>query len=70
MELTKLQGDFEFDQLDDVIRRTIPAGFGVYDHPCDLAKEFVEKLYCNDLLKNKEHLYRSLGTLGGGNHFY
>lgn len=69
VELTKLQGDFEFDQMDDVIRRTIPAGFGVYDHPCDLAKEFVEKLYCNDLLKNKEHLYRSLGTLGGGNHF-
>lgn len=69
VELMKLQGDFAFDQLDDVIRKNIPFGFSVYDRQCAQAEEFVKKLNCFDQLKNKEHLYKSLGTLGGGNHF-
>ena len=57
----------DFDRLDAVIRRDVPHGFGVHDEPtCDIASL---GLRCFDHLRNVDRLDRSLGTLGGGNHF-
>jgi len=69
VEVIKLDGEFEYERLDNVIRKYIPYGFSVQSKTNDYAEEFVKKLSCQDKLKNKEHLYKSLGTLGGGNHF-
>lgn len=72
VECAKLeQTSIDFDTLDKVIRRHIPAGFKTRrgNHP------YTEKLRIDDLrCKNKANLkmdraYKSLGTLGGGNHF-
>lgn len=54
--------------LDDIIHKYIPSGknvneFCLWDFP-------IERLYCYHELKNKDkYLQKSLGTLGGGNHF-
>ena len=58
---------FTFKRLDEVVRKSIPHGFSVNRKPtCDISKL---GLRCFDQLKNVEHLNKSLGTLGGGNHF-
>lgn len=60
--------DVDFARLDDFIREKIPSGFAVHEKET-LALEEIEQLYCFDQLKNIDHLLKSLGTLGGGNHF-
>lgn len=58
---------FPFERLDDVINKCVPHGFGVNGKDvCDVSKL---GLRCFDRLKNVGHLNKSLGTLGGGNHF-
>lgn len=66
VELGKIELDLE--KLDNVIRKFIPSGMNVHDEKHnDL--DFRE-LKCFDKLNNKDKwLDRSLGTLGGGNHF-
>lgn len=59
--------DIDFPKLDAVIREHVPAGRNVNDsviRPFDLTR-----LYCYDRLKEKGWIARSLGSLGGGNHF-
>lgn len=60
--------DIDFKQLDDFIRENIPSGMNVHNNK--IADFDFKELYCFKQLKNKdEWLEKSLGTLGGGNHF-
>lgn len=56
-----------FSQLDDFIRSTIPSGSNLRAKYGDM--DFVKKLYCYPKLHELDRIFRSLGTLGGGNHF-
>ena len=69
MLTTLIQNDDEvdFQKLDEVIRRNIPSGRSVRDEIVNFPE--LEELYCFSKLKNIEWIRRSLGTLGGGNHF-
>lgn len=61
--------DLDFDKLDRVIREHIPAGFNVRkeEHPL-INRTRLGELGCYDDV-NIDRAKRSLGTLGGGNHF-
>lgn len=57
----------DFSELDRVIRARIPAGREVRE---DVLEEFpFEELFCFRALRDRDRLKRSLGSLGGGNHF-
>ena len=59
----------EFQKLDKVIRENVPSGFDIRREPHYMAEEFsYEGLHCVSHI-NREKAARSLGTLGGGNHF-
>ena len=70
----------DFHSLNEFILRNIPSGrnhrnadyaalpekyIGMYSE----AKEIVKNLRCNRELKENKRLYKSIATLGGGNHF-
>jgi RNA-splicing ligase RtcB len=55
-------------ELDDIINAHVPSGFKV--HKSKTARfPALQDLYCYRELKNTKRLERSIGTLGGGNHF-
>ena len=60
--------DIDFGKLDQVIRKSIPSGQNVHD---SIRFEFndINALICGKYLRNRDWLERSIGTLGGGNHF-
>ncbi|MDE7224569.1 MAG: RtcB family protein [Acetatifactor sp.] len=59
----------ELQKLDRVIRENVPSGFAIRREPHHLAEEFAcERLHCIRHI-SRERAWRSLGTLGGGNHF-
>lgn len=59
----------EFQKLDRVIRENVPSGFVIRKEPHHMAREFsYERLHCIRHI-NRQKADRSLGTLGGGNHF-
>lgn len=58
----------DYDKLDHVIRAHIPAGRNVRTQAVPDVPE-LERLHCYDRLKERGWLRRSVGTLGGGNHF-
>lgn len=61
--------DFDLEKLDNIIRQYVPSGMNVHEEQKYKFIEF-EQLYCINELKNKDNwLEKSLGTLGGGNHF-
>ena len=60
--------DIDLEKLDKTIKKYIPSGFNVHNYIKDSFYE-LKDLYCYDELRNKEHIEKSLGTLGGGNHF-
>lgn len=55
-------------KLDEVIHERAPAGMAVHEEPT-LEENFLDNLTCKDFLHNIDWIVRSLGTLGGGNHF-
>lgn len=57
-----------FDKLDRLIRKNIPFGREVGEISSEGA-DIVNELYCRSKLKQRERLYRAVGSLGGGNHF-
>lgn len=61
--------DIDFETLDHVIRENIPSGRGVSEISDTQATELIDNLLCKKELKNADWLSKSLGTLGGGNHF-
>ena len=63
-----------FEEVDNVIREKIPAGFDIHpdeSHLSGVPKEFLDKV--EEVAENTEqevsYVLRSLGSLGGGNHF-
>ena len=59
----------EFQKLDRVIRENVPSGFAIRIEPHRMAEEFsYGELHCIRHI-NRAKADRSLGTLGGGNHF-
>lgn len=63
------KSNVEFQKLDRIIRENVPSGFAVRKEPHHMAEEFsYEGLHCIRHI-NRNKADRSLGTLGGGNHF-
>ena len=61
--------DLNLEKLDKIIRQYIPSGMNVHENQRYKFLE-LEQLYCYELLRNKDNwLEKSMGTLGGGNHF-
>ena len=63
-------GDIDLDlaKLDKVIREYVPSGFNVHDER-KTRFDKLQELKCYRELKDTKRLERSIGTLGGGNHF-
>lgn len=61
--------DIDFEKLDNVIREYVPSGREVHKEIMELFEGKLACLKCYRLLKDVKRLERSLGTLGGGNHF-
>ena len=70
METVKLkEKHIELQQLDKLIYQKIPSVFSIREKTHHyLENIYLEKLYCYDHI-NPVRAERSLGTLGGGNHF-
>ena len=60
--------DIDYEKLDNVIRTCIPSGRNVHEEINYIFPE-LKNLRCYNKLKNIDWLERSIGTLGGGNHF-
>lgn len=59
----------EYQKLDTVIREGIPSGSRICKNPHRFSMEVdLEKLRCEKAIQ-KERIWCSVGTLGGGNHF-
>lgn len=60
-----------FDLLDYMIRTLVPAGHNVHVEGYDdeHGRDLVRSLKCYKHLKNEDYIVRSVGSLGGGNHF-
>lgn len=56
--------DIDFEKFDAVVREYVPSGFSIHDRA--IAKSDAAKI---NAPIDTERAYRSLGTLGGGNHF-
>ena len=59
----------EFQRLDKVIRENVPSGFAIRDAAHHMAGEFSYEELRSARHINVQKAERSLGTLGGGNHF-
>lgn len=68
--LTVMLGDIDIDfaAFDEAVRRLIPAGKRTHDGRIVRYSE-IQQLHCYRSLKDARRLERSIGTLGGGNHF-
>lgn len=63
------ENHIEPQQLDKLIRRGIPSGFAIRNRPHRYAEMVdIEKLYCGKYV-DLDRAAKSIGTLGGGNHF-
>lgn len=61
--------DIDFEKLDKVIREFIPNGMNIREVAHESAKWVdVDDLYCKNFV-DIEYAKKSIGTLGGGNHF-
>lgn len=67
VSLGKIKIDLK--SLDSFIKDNIPAGRNVSDYKHPYAIKLINELRCKNKLSNNDWLYKSLGTLGGGNHF-
>lgn len=60
--------DIDYAELDRVIRETVPSGRNV--HEGHIVKyDMIQQIKCYRNLKDTRRFERSIGTLGGGNHF-
>ena len=60
--------DINLVKLDRFIRKKIPNDNDVYNEEQESDVD-ITKLKCYEFIKNKSHINKSMGTLGGGNHF-
>lgn len=66
VELGKI--DIDFAKLDDVIWQYVPSGRNVHESVIQ-PFEKMQKMFCYRELHDTKRLEKSIGTLGGGNHF-
>lgn len=66
VELGNIELDLE--RIDKVINKVIPAGRNIREHKLVDFKK-INDLYCLRELRDTKKFNRSIGTLGGGNHF-
>ena len=59
--------NIDLSRLDEVVNKYIPSGFNVHDVPVRYFPQ-LPSLFCKDVVK-WDYIQRSVGTLGGGNHF-
>ena len=73
INLGKTKEEIDFTKLDDIINKLIPSGFNVREKPYNAdINEWVENTNENIWGVPRDRVYyvaRSIGTLGGGNHF-
>lgn len=60
--------DVYLEKLDEIIHKYIPSGMNVHEGRVVRFPE-LQNLKCYRSLKNTKRIERSIGTLGGGNHF-
>lgn len=60
--------DLDLEKLDKVIRKNIPSGRNVHQGRLNRFDK-LQELYCYRILRDTKRIERSIGTLGGGNHF-
>ena len=60
--------DIDLIKIDRFVRKKIPSGFSVRNEAINTDID-ISKMHCYKYLDNKSRITRSLGTLGGGNHF-
>lgn len=58
----------DLEKLDQIIRKYIPSGASVHSGRI-MRFDKLQELYCYRELKDSKRIERSIGTLGGGNHF-
>lgn len=64
--------NLKLERIDKFINENIPAGFEVNEklqYKESELNSLLTSLHCYDELKNIEHIKKSCGSLGGGNHF-
>jgi len=66
IELGKI--DIDLHKLDGVIRQYIPSGKNTHEGRV-VRFDKIQELHCYRSLKDTKRMERSIGTLGGGNHF-
>lgn len=66
VELGKV--DLDLERIDKIINKVIPAGRNIREHKL-IDFEKINDLYCLRELRDVKKFNRSIGTLGGGNHF-
>lgn len=62
------QINIDFDKLDQTIRNHVPSGYNVHEGRLVRFPQ-LQDLHCYRELKETRRIERSIGTLGGGNHF-
>ncbi|HHT97699.1 MAG TPA: RtcB family protein [Clostridiales bacterium] len=63
--------DVDLSKLDTVINKSIPSGFNTHNKPknVEFTQDILDNLTFDIEGKIAERIHKSLGTLGGGNHF-
>lgn len=56
------------EKIDEVINKKIPSGFNIHEETTFNISPLLSHLHCKEIVDN-DIANRSLGTLGGGNHF-
>lgn len=64
LSLKLKESEIDFQKLDEVIQKYVPSGFNVHDEA--IAKSNIDKCIAP---VNIDNAFKSLGSLGGGNHF-
>ena len=59
--------EIDLERLDEVINEKVPSGFNIHEKPVAIFR-LIDSLFCKDAF-DKDYALRSIGTLGGGNHF-
>ena len=66
-EIFETPHKIDLKALDDHIRRNIPSGFKVHDK--ERRMSYLDRLYMRNEIKDQSRIKKSIGTLGGGNHY-
>lgn len=60
--------NIDLERLDEIINNKIPSGFKMHKN-VKYKFDKIKELYCYEDLKNIDRINKSIGSLGGGNHF-